>query len=254
MADPTILKPWYQKWWGIILIIIFLPFVILYLVWKKTNWNKWVKITITAAFVIIAIISSGAESNQEDKKPLNSVDQNVLDTQKQEEKIDTEGTQPLVKNDGEPSEQINAIQSADDSISKYIGGLAPVDIYLSMEKQGFKTDKKIGGEYGNSWVSTKNVSGIDYKVDTYSSNVNNVESVRATVMIDLNQKEIIAAQQFFIFLSSLPYDSADTQKSAQWVRDNYNNDKASIVIGDAKFTMYAPSAAVRMMDIEKVKN
>lgn len=152
---------------------------------------------------------------------------------------------------------IAAIASSNDSdsadSSKYIKGLAPVDVYLNMEKQGFTTDKKLGGEYGNSWTCTKNYAGIDYKVETFSSNINNVVSVTATAMIDVTQKQIIATQQFFIFLSSLPYENSDPRTAGQWVKDNFDNDKASTIIGDAKFTMYAPSVALRMMTIEKAK-
>jgi len=148
----------------------------------------------------------------------------------------------------------NDSNSSDSSNSlKYIKGLAPVDVYLNMEKQGFTTDKKFSGEYGNSWTSSKSYAGIDYKVVTYSSNTNNVESISATAMIDVTQKKIIAAQQFFLFVSSLPYDNADPQKAGRWIEANYDNDKASTIIGDAKFTMYAPSIALRMMTIEKVK-
>ncbi len=153
---------------------------------------------------------------------------------------------------------IAAIASSNDSdssadSSKYIKGLAPVDVYLNMEKQGFTTDKKLSGKYGNSWTSTKNYAGIDYKVETFSSNIDNVISVTATAMIDVTQKQIIATQQFFIFLSSLPYENADPRTAGQWVKDNFDNDKASTIIGDAKFTMYAPSVALRMMTIEKAK-
>ena len=111
----------------------------------------------------------------------------------------------------------------------------------------------MGREYGNLWISTENYAGIDYKVETYSSNIDNVESVRGTAMIDVNQKQIIATQQFFIFISSLPYKNSDPNKAGQWVKDNFDNDKASIIIRDAKFTMYAPSVALRMMTIEKAK-
>lgn len=97
-----------------------------------------------------------------------------------------------------------AVASSNDSDStdpsKYIKGLAPVDVYLNIEKQGFTTDKQLGEEHGNSWTSTKNYAGIDYKVETYSSNIDNVESVRGTAIIDVTQKQIIATQQFFFFL------------------------------------------------------
>lgn len=136
---------------------------------------------------------------------------------------------------------------------KYIEGLAPVDVYLNLEKQGFKTNKQIGGDYGNMWTSTKSYAGIDYEVNVYSSDINNVESVSAKAMVDITQKDIIAVQQFLIYISSLPYDNASPQRAGQWVKANFNNDKAAITIGDAKFTLYAPSAVMRMLVVEKSK-
>lgn len=61
-------KPWYKKWWGIILTIIFFPFVVPYLVWTKTTWNKWIKIGITVicGIIIISNIVSIQQEKQED--------------------------------------------------------------------------------------------------------------------------------------------------------------------------------------------
>jgi hypothetical protein len=137
--------------------------------------------------------------------------------------------------------------------TKFINGLAPVDVYLNMEKQGFVTDKKLGSELGNSWISSRNYAGIDYKVETFSTNINTVERVRATAIVDVTQKEILATQQFFVFISSLQYENSDPNTAGQWVINNFDNDKASTVIGDAKFTMFAPSIGLRMLIIEKAK-
>lgn len=147
----------------------------------------------------------------------------------------------------------NDNDSSETSDSNYINGLAPVDVYQNLENQGFTTDKQLGGEYGNTWTSTNAVDGIEYRVETFSSNHSNVENVRATALIDLSRKKLIAAQQFFVFISSLPYDNADPIKAGQWVRDNYDNDNATTIIGDAKFTIYTPSEASRVLLIEKAK-
>lgn len=40
MTEQTTSKPWYKKWWGVILTIALFPFVVPYLVWTKTTWNK----------------------------------------------------------------------------------------------------------------------------------------------------------------------------------------------------------------------
>jgi hypothetical protein len=144
-------------------------------------------------------------------------------------------------------------ETTTEEMSNFINGLNPVDVYMNMEKQGFKTEKQLGGEYGNAWTSTMSYDGMDCKVETFSSNVNNVESVTATAMIDVTSKKIIATKQFIQFVATLPYENAKPEDAANWVDKNFNNDKASIIIGDAKFTIYAPSVAVRMLRIEKAK-
>lgn len=155
---------------------------------------------------------------------------------------------------------LNSTKTAESSMpvkskkaSKYIKGLTPVDVYINMEKQGFKTEKNLSGEFGNSWVNRMQIPGINFTVETFSSNTNKVENVRATAMVDLTEKNIVAAQQFFLFVSSLPYENSNPQQAGQWVINNYNNDKASTIIGDAKLTIYAPSVALRMLTIEKAE-
>lgn len=135
-------------------------------------------------------------------------------------------------------------------VTKYIKGLAPVDVYLNMEKQGFTTDKNLSGEYGNSWSSKKSIEGIDYIVETYSSNIDNVESVKATAIIDLTIKNIESTKQFLKFVATLPYDNAKPQEASDWIENNFNKDKSNITFGDVKMTIYAPSKAARMLIIE----
>jgi hypothetical protein len=56
-------EPWYKKWWGIILTILFFPLIIPYLVWTKTTWKKWIKIAITI-ICFISLISILSDSNE----------------------------------------------------------------------------------------------------------------------------------------------------------------------------------------------
>jgi hypothetical protein len=132
-----------------------------------------------------------------------------------------------------------------------IPGLKPVDVYLSMEKQGFKTET-IYGDQMHSWISKQSIPGIDYEVSMSGPDMDNVHNVRATAMIDPSQKEIAAAKQFFKYVSSIPYDGANPEKAIQWLEENYNNNDASITISNVKYTIKAPSLAVRMLIIEKV--
>jgi len=67
-------ESWHKEWWGIILIITFFPIVVPYLVWTKTTWAKWIKITITV-FCVIFVIYSINDSNKRRKEALALVDQ-----------------------------------------------------------------------------------------------------------------------------------------------------------------------------------
>ena len=132
-----------------------------------------------------------------------------------------------------------------------IKGLMPVDVYLNMEKQGFSTKKTFNSEYGNSWDNVKNENGISYSVNTFSMDMNSVESIKATAIVS-PPKKIEATKDFFKFVSSIPYDNSEPQKVINWLDSNFNNDKSSIIIGTAEFTIYNPSKLTRMLTIKKV--
>lgn len=133
-----------------------------------------------------------------------------------------------------------------------IRGLAPVDVYLNMEKQGFTTTKNLGTESGNFWDCKMSQNGVDYQVNIYSSNNSLVENVKATAMLT-SATGIAQTKQFFIYISSLPYDNSDPGQASEWIDDNFDNDKATKIIGDAKFTIFVPSEFARMMTVEKNK-
>lgn len=59
-------KPFYKKWWGVIIIILFLPFFAIWYVWAKTKWNAFVKGLATLGIILITFIalgSGGSENN-----------------------------------------------------------------------------------------------------------------------------------------------------------------------------------------------
>lgn len=61
--NAPVKRPWYKKWWGVLLTIILFPIMIPYLVWTKTNWHKGIKIGITLACILFV-----ATNYQDDKK------------------------------------------------------------------------------------------------------------------------------------------------------------------------------------------
>lgn len=60
-------KPWFKKWWGILLIVIFFPILVPYLVWTATSWNKIAKvgISLVCLFIIFMSFSSSEEAKNQ---------------------------------------------------------------------------------------------------------------------------------------------------------------------------------------------
>lgn len=64
-------KPWYRKWWGILIVICIWPYFFIWYVWKKARWPKAVRIVATAACAFVALMSIGlvaATSNPQTTK------------------------------------------------------------------------------------------------------------------------------------------------------------------------------------------
>ncbi len=142
-------------------------------------------------------------------------------------------------------------QTKIDETSQYITGLNPVDVYLNLQKWGFSVDKDYSTD-GNLWTCKYSAEGLDYTVTIYSPKaVDKAQSVRMTIMTS-SYSSISNGLQLACYIATIPYDTADIEKAKKFVADNYNNDKASIIIGDAEFTVFAPTALARMIAIQKV--
>lgn len=139
------------------------------------------------------------------------------------------------------------------TLSSKIPGLMPVDVYLNMEKQGFKTTKTFSAEYGNLWESKYDDNEINYSVSTFSKDTSSVESVKATATLVNMNKSILASKQFFIFVSSVPYEGSNPNQIGKWIEDNFNMDKATMTISKVKFTIYVPTKSARILTIERAE-
>jgi len=142
-------------------------------------------------------------------------------------------------------------QTKIDETSQYITGLNPVDVYVNLQKWGFSVDKDYSTD-GNLWTCKYSAEGLDYTVTIYSPKaVDKVQSVRMSIMAS-PYSSISNGLQLACYIATTPYNSADIEKAKQFVENNYNNDKSSIIIGDAEFTIHAPTQLARMIDIQKV--
>ncbi|MDT3356504.1 MAG: hypothetical protein LIR35_02805 [Bacteroidota bacterium] len=143
----------------------------------------------------------------------------------------------------------NKNQTKEDA--QYIVGLDPVTVYLNLQKWGFSVDRDFS-TYGNLWTCKYSAEGLDYTVTIYSPKaVDKAQSVLMSIMAS-PYSSISNGLQLACYFATTPYDTADIEKAKQFVESNYNNDKSSIIIGDAEFTIYAPTQFARMIDIQKV--
>ena len=132
-----------------------------------------------------------------------------------------------------------------------IPGLMPVDVYLSLENEGFETEESTN-ELGYLWINTKIVENYSYRVETFTTESKSVESIRATAVVG-NGDEITGSLSFFRMISSVPYENADPQKVATWLFENFDTDGSTLVVSGVLFELKAPSDNVRFLNITKSK-
>ena len=134
-----------------------------------------------------------------------------------------------------------------------IAGLDPYLSYLALEQMEFTTKTNYDAEYGASWDCTRNDFGISYAVSFFAPSLSAkyVQSVRLTIMVEPGIENISKGLWMMKELSGVKYDTCNYQFASQWVEENYNNDGATTLIGDADYTINAPSAYVRMLTIQK---
>jgi hypothetical protein len=154
-------------------------------------------------------------------------------------------------------EKENKTETADKTSSqpveaegKHIPGILPYDVWGNFKDKGFVSEKSINTN-GSYWTNYLDENGIRYDVRTYCENgVNHVDNVRLSATINTADKNTDALKAFLKFGCSIPFDGNDPQKIADFIDNNYNNDKASIIISNVKFTIYAPTKFARMIEIE----
>ncbi len=133
--------------------------------------------------------------------------------------------------------------------TKYIAGLRPEDVYLHFEKQGFTTKKEVGGAYGNFWTSTARMGDFNYKVQTFSHNNINVETVTITLKAT-PPAETNSCNSCYELLSSTPYPGKNPADALKFLLANVDIDDASTIIGGVEWNMTAPTKGVRTITLK----
>jgi hypothetical protein len=131
-------QPWYKKWWGIILAVLFFPFFIIWYAWAKSNWSKNMKIGVTVGsiiLIVLALITSSSNSSKYSSptstaQPTKQIEQNTPKPKaKYQGSIATyKAINPAtlqfvanVKNIGNTEGKFNCTVSAKDASSTYTG-------------------------------------------------------------------------------------------------------------------------------------
>ena len=143
----------------------------------------------------------------------------------------------------------NTSSQKDNSIS----GLDPQLSSLALKEMGFSKKTNYGGEYGISWDCSRYDYGISYIVNIYALDASSdAQSFRLSIMVEPGIENISKGMWMMKELSGVKYDAANPSVARDWVDANYNNDGATITIGDAVYTINAPSDFVRIMTINKL--
>ena len=95
-------KEWYKNWWGVLIIIMLLPFFAIWYIWAKTKWNKAIKVLVTITIVIILIATAASDDKKNTDDTKTATTQKVENKEnptptKQEQKAEPEITDPIKK-------------------------------------------------------------------------------------------------------------------------------------------------------------
>lgn len=143
-------------------------------------------------------------------------------------------------------------QCEGDENKPVISGFDPYLSSLALKEIGFDRNTDYGGEFGDMITCTRHDYGIQYVVTMFMPyGYNEVQNFRASIMVEPGIENIQSGLFMIKFLAGAKYDTCDPVRAENWAQENYDNDGATITIGDARFTINAPSEYVRMLTIDK---
>jgi hypothetical protein len=135
--------------------------------------------------------------------------------------------------------------------TEVIPGLEPVDVYLNLEKKGFKTTKHYGDSQ-NTFVCELEEDKCSYTVTAYTpaGSANSVKTVQ--VMAQWFGPNDDAAtdklKPFMGFAATFPYDGATPEEARRWVEANLGKETSESFGGGVKFELFS-KARTRLLRI-----
>lgn len=124
-------------------------------------------------------------------------------------------------------------------VIKTIPGLKPADVYLNMEKSGFRTNKNIKAEI-STFTSNRYDADGDYVVMA-TGDASHVTSVDAT-LTNTPEVDNAKASEFLGYVATLPYKNANPYSAKEWVRSNIEKGSDTVISGVSFRLISGPSA------------
>lgn len=133
---------------------------------------------------------------------------------------------------------------------KALPRLKPVDVYLNLEKNGFKTSKDFTSEV-KKYVCDYEDNSFKYQVDLFSTNHDDVTYLRSLVTLQNTDVSISEAMVFLKSMADIRFDGVDVSVVQAFIERNYNEPIKDTTIASINYKVAAPSKLVRLLYIQK---
>ncbi len=184
MSELATSKPWYKKWWGIILTIIFFPILVPYLIWTQTTWNNVIRIAITivCAFFLVNPFISASANKEKAQEYLNQAETFIAEG-KIDEALEAIGHSKVLNSDEDQNkafvleEKIRLLNS-DDLMKQILVDLSDDDLKL------LKT-----GELKTVFIEHEKLNTM------FINKLNNNADKRAEYLAEIEEQKILAQKE-----------------------------------------------------------
>lgn len=135
----------------------------------------------------------------------------------------------------------------------YISEISPSDISKHLKSSGFSEKTNFDKDFGYLWEFSKKIEGVSHNVTLFSDNKNNINSIRLNFIADNVDIPVGSSYKFSKELAKIVFKNNKSDDVIQWIWDNYNNDKAAVMVNNIEINIQAPSILVRSINIKAVR-